>query len=151
MRRMSRKAFFATFLLVALLIAGVGSFYASTHPDGLNFVAENAQEISAKYGNAAKASIAAVQRQLLMLENQGADKFFGEPALDLHDFLKVDRDGRGTINVLAADKLMAKPRLYASFLLWMLSELFEELPEVGGGLRDPRARAQGGHRKGVSS
>src|SRR5918998_4047756 len=97
----------------------------------LNFVAENAQEISAKYGNAAKASIAAVQRQLLMLENQGADKFFGEPALDLHDFLKVDRDGRGTINVLAADKLMAKPRLYASFLLWMLSELFEELPEVG--------------------
>ena len=97
----------------------------------LNFVAENAQEISAKYGNAAKASIAAVQRQLLMLENQGADKFFGEPALDLHDFLKIDRDGRGTINVLAADKLMAKPRLYASFLLWMLSELFEELPEVG--------------------
>ena len=66
-----------------------------------------------------------------MLEQQGADKFFGEPALDLHDFLKVDRDGRGTINVLAADKLMAKPRLYASFLLWMLSELFEELPEVG--------------------
>jgi DNA helicase HerA-like ATPase len=97
----------------------------------LNHVSENAQEISAKYGNAAKASIAAVQRQLLMLENQGADKFFGEPALDLHDFLKVDRDGRGTINVLAADKLMAKPRLYASFLLWMLSELFEELPEVG--------------------
>jgi DNA helicase HerA-like ATPase len=97
----------------------------------LNFVSENAQEISAKYGNVAKASIAAVQRQLLMLENQGADKFFGEPALDLHDFLKLDRDGRGTINVLAADKLMAKPRLYASFLLWMLSELFEALPEVG--------------------
>jgi DNA helicase HerA-like ATPase len=97
----------------------------------LNFVSDSAQDISAKYGNVAKASIAAVQRQLLMLENQGADKFFGEPALDLHDFLKVDRDGRGTINVLAADKLMSKPRLYASFLLWMLSELFEQLPEVG--------------------
>ena len=97
----------------------------------LNFVVENADTVSAKYGNVAKASVASVQRQLLMLENQGADKFFGEPALDLHDFLKLDREGRGTINVLAADKLMAKPRLYASFLLWMLSELFEELPEVG--------------------
>ena len=97
----------------------------------LNFVSDNATEISAKYGNVAKASIASVQRQLLMLENQGADKFLGEPALDLNDFLKTDRDGRGIINILAADKLMAKPRLYASFLLWMLSELFEVLPEVG--------------------
>jgi DNA helicase HerA-like ATPase len=66
-----------------------------------------------------------------MLENQGADKFFGEPALDIRDFIKTDRDGRGIINLFAADKLMASPRLYASFLLWMLSELFEELPEVG--------------------
>ena len=97
----------------------------------LNFVAENADTISAKYGNVAKASIASVQRQLLMLENQGADKFFGEPALNLQDFMKTDRDGRGMINILAADKLMTKPRLYASFLLWMLSELFEALPEVG--------------------
>ena len=72
-----------------------------------------------------------MQRQLLMLENQGADKFFGEPALNLQDFMKTDRDGRGMINILAADKLMTKPRLYASFLLWMLSELFEALPEVG--------------------
>lgn len=97
----------------------------------LTFVSDNAQDISAKYGNVAKASIAAVQRQLLMLENQGADKFLAEPALNLADFIKTDRDGRGVINILAADKLMAKPRLYASFLLWMLSELFETLPEVG--------------------
>ncbi|MFL5081617.1 MAG: helicase HerA-like domain-containing protein, partial [Microvirga sp.] len=97
----------------------------------LNFVVENADTVSAKYGNVAKASVASVQRQLLMLENQGADKFFGEPALNLQDFMKTDRDGRGIINILAADKLMTKPRLYASFLLWMLSELFEALPEVG--------------------
>jgi DNA helicase HerA-like ATPase len=97
----------------------------------LTFVAENDVAIKAKYGNVAKASIGAVQRQLLMLENQGAQSFFGEPALDIHDLMKTDRDGRGIINILAADKLMAKPRLYASFLLWMLSELFEELPEVG--------------------
>ena len=97
----------------------------------LNFVVENADTVSAKYGNVAKASVASVQRQLLMLENQGADKFFGEPALNLQDFMKTDRDGRGMINILAADKLMTKPRLYASFLLWMLSELFEALPEVG--------------------
>jgi DNA helicase HerA-like ATPase len=97
----------------------------------LNFVSDNAPAISAKYGNVAKASVASVQRQLLTLENQGADKFFGEPALQLTDFLKADRDGRGIVNVLAADKLMTKPRLYASFLLWMLSELFETLPEVG--------------------
>src|SRR4051812_31304934 len=97
----------------------------------LNFVAENDKAISAQYGNIAKAAIGVMQRQLLMLENQGADKFLGEPALNLQDFLKTDRDGRGIINILAADKLMAKPRLYSSFLLWMLSELFETLPEVG--------------------
>jgi len=97
----------------------------------LNFVAENNKAISAQYGNIAKAAIGVMQRQLLMLETQGGDTFFGEPALNIKDFIKTDRDGRGAINILAADKLMAKPRLYASFLLWMLSELFEELPEVG--------------------
>ena len=97
----------------------------------LQFAGDNAAEIGAKYGNVAKTSLAAIQRQLLMLENQGAGSFLGEPALDLNDFMRTDRDGRGMVNILAADKLMAKPRLYASFLLWMLSELFEELPEVG--------------------
>jgi uncharacterized protein len=97
----------------------------------LTYCAESEPEIDAKYGNVAKNSIGAIQRQLLMLENQGAEAFFGEPALDIRDFMRTDRDGRGIINILAADKLMAKPRLYASFLLWMLSELFEELPEVG--------------------
>ena len=97
----------------------------------LQFVADNESDIEKKYGNLAKASIGAIQRQLLMLENQGADKFLGEPALELTDFIRTDRDGRGTVNILAADKLMTKPRLYASFLVWMLSELFEVLPEVG--------------------
>ena len=97
----------------------------------LTYCAESEPEIDAKYGNVAKNSIGAIQRQLLMLENQGAQAFFGEPALDIRDFMRTDRDGRGIINILAADKLMARPRLYASFLLWMLSELFEELPEVG--------------------
>jgi DNA helicase HerA-like ATPase len=97
----------------------------------LTYCAENEKEIDAKYGNIASQSIGAIQRRLLMLENQGAQKFFGEPALDIRDFIKTDRDGRGIINILAADKLMANPRLYASFLLWLLSELFEELPEVG--------------------
>src|SRR5204862_6499626 len=73
----------------------------------------------------------AIQRQALMLRSQGGDKFFGEPARNSKDFIKTDRDGRGAIHILAADKLMGKPRLYASFLLWMLSELFERLPEVG--------------------
>ncbi|WP_430910463.1 helicase HerA-like domain-containing protein [Methylobacterium sp. sgz302541] len=97
----------------------------------LAFCSENLKEISGKYGNVSGASVGAIQRQLLMLENQGADKFFGEPALDLNDFMRTDREGRGIVNILAADKLMQKPRLYASFLLWMLSELFEHLPEVG--------------------
>ena len=91
----------------------------------------NAKDISARYGNVAVTSIGAVQRQLLVLENQGAAKFLGEPALKLKDFIGTDRDGRGTINILSADKLMQNPRLYATFLLWLLSELFEELPEVG--------------------
>jgi DNA helicase HerA-like ATPase len=97
----------------------------------LGFVAENASELQKLYGNVASASIGAIQRQLLVLENQGAAKFFGEPALALKDFMRTDRDGRGYVNMLAADKLMENPRLYATFLLWLLSELFEELPEVG--------------------
>ena len=83
------------------------------------------------FGNVTKATVGTIQRQLLVLENQGGTKFFGEPALSLKDFMKTDRDGRGMVNILVADKLMQSPRLYATFLLWMLSELFEELPEVG--------------------
>jgi DNA helicase HerA-like ATPase len=97
----------------------------------LSLIAEHAQELGAQYGNVSKATVGTIQRALLVLENQGGTKFFGEPALALTDFLRVDRDGRGTINVLAAEKLMENPRLYATFLLWLLSELFEELPEVG--------------------
>jgi DNA helicase HerA-like ATPase len=97
----------------------------------LSYVSANAKDISARYGNVAVTSIGAVQRQLLVLENQGAAKFLGEPALKLKDFIGTDRDGRGIINILTADKLMQNPRLYATFLLWLLSELFEELPEVG--------------------
>ncbi len=87
--------------------------------------------LQATYGNVATATVGAVQRQLLVLENQNADRFFGEPALNLMDFIRTDRDGRGIVNILAADKLMQRPKLYATFLLWMLSELFETLPEVG--------------------
>ena len=83
------------------------------------------------FGNVTRATVGTIQRQLLVLENQGGTKFFGEPALALQDFMLTDRDGRGMINVLVADRLMQKPRLYATFLLWMLSELFEQLPEVG--------------------
>ncbi len=83
------------------------------------------------FGNVTKATVGTIQRQLLVLENQGATKFFGEPALTLKDFMKTDRDGRGMVNILVADKLLQSPRLYATFLLWMLSELFEELPEAG--------------------
>ena len=97
----------------------------------LNYVAEHASELTTRYGNVTKQTIGTIQRQLLVLENQGGSKFFGEPALVLKDFMRVDRDGRGVINILAADKLMENPRLYATFLLWLLSELFEELPEVG--------------------
>jgi DNA helicase HerA-like ATPase len=97
----------------------------------LQYAADNSSDLTTKYGNVAPATIGTIQRRLLVLENQGADKFFGEPALDIADFLKTDRDGRGIVNVLAADKLMRSPRLYATFLLWLLSELFEQLPEVG--------------------
>jgi DNA helicase HerA-like ATPase len=83
------------------------------------------------FGNVTRATVGTIQRQLLVLENQGGTKFFGEPALTLKDFMRTDRDGRGMVNILVADKLMQSPRLYATFLLWMLSELFEELPEAG--------------------
>ena len=94
-------------------------------------VAQTASTLTTKYGNVSAQSVGAIQRQLLVLENQGADKFFGEPALNIADLMRVDRSGYGTISVLAADKLMGAPRLYACFLLWLLSELFERLPEVG--------------------
>ncbi|GGN43967.1 hypothetical protein GCM10011349_08550 [Novosphingobium indicum] len=97
----------------------------------LAFAAQNASELSAKYGNITKASVGAIQRQLLSLDSQGAAQFFGEPALEIQDFIQCDEQGRGYINVLAADKLMRSPKLYATFLLWLLSELFEVLPEVG--------------------
>ena len=97
----------------------------------LAFASENASEMSGKYGNVARATVGAIQRQLLSFESQGADRFFGEPALEIDDFLKVDDQGRGVINVLAADTLMRSPKLYATFLLWLLAELFETLPEVG--------------------
>jgi len=94
-------------------------------------VAARAEEIGRLYGNVSKASVGAIQRQLLVLENQGGDKFFAEPALAITDIMQISYDGRGFISVLAADKLMASPRLYATFLLWLLSELFEQMPEVG--------------------
>jgi DNA helicase HerA-like ATPase len=97
----------------------------------MQFVGENAKELTLKYGNVSKASLGAIQRRLLTLERQGAKNFFGEPAIQLSDFLRKDKNGHGMINVLAADKLMQHPKLYATFLLWLLSELFEELPEVG--------------------
>jgi uncharacterized protein len=96
----------------------------------LVWLGENADEVGRRYGNVAAASIGAIQRQLLVLENQGAAGFFGEPALALSDMIATD-GGEGRVNVLMADRLMASPRLYAMFLLWLLSELFEELPEVG--------------------
>lgn len=92
---------------------------------------EQANELTLQYGNVSKQSIGSIQRSLLQLRSQGGDHFFGEPALDLRDFIGVDDQGRGLVNVLAADRLMASPRLYATFLLWLLSELFEELPEIG--------------------
>lgn len=97
----------------------------------LGFVAEHASEISARYGLVSTSSVGAIQRRLLVLENQGAAQMFGEPALDLADLMRRDDQGAGVVNILAAEKLMNSPRLYATFLLWLLSELFEHLPEVG--------------------
>lgn len=97
----------------------------------LTHIAENASQLTVQYGNISPQTVGTIQRQLLVLENQKGEVFFGEPALEISDLMKTDRDGRGVVNILAADKLMANPRLYATFLLWLLSELFEELPEVG--------------------
>ncbi|MCF1710100.1 DUF853 domain-containing protein [Tabrizicola sp. J26] len=97
----------------------------------LVFIGENASSIGLRYGNISPATVGSIQRQLLVLENQGGHNLFGEPALDLADLMSVDETGAGRINILASDRLMASPRLYATFLLWLLSELFEQMPEVG--------------------
>lgn len=97
----------------------------------LQHVAEQAKELRALYGNVSASSVGAIQRRLLVLERQGAEKFFGEPMLELNDIMRTTRDGRGYINVLAANKLIQSPKLYSTFLLWLLSELFENLPEIG--------------------
>ena len=97
----------------------------------VQYVGENAKEFTTEYGNVASASIGAIQRGLLTLEQQGGDQFFGEPMLNINDLMKVDENGRGVINVLSAEKLVQAPALYSTFLLWLLSELFEQLPEAG--------------------
>ncbi|ENX08979.1 helicase HerA-like domain-containing protein [Acinetobacter courvalinii] len=97
----------------------------------LTYVSENAAELKAEYGNLSPASLGAIQRNLLALGDQGGEQFFGEPSLNILDFIQTDTNGHGHINILAADKLMNTPKLYATFLLWMMSELFEQLPEVG--------------------
>ena len=97
----------------------------------LAFCADNAAELATRFGNVTRPTVGAIQRQLLTLESQGGEHFFGEPALDINDMIAIEPDGRGRVNILAADRLMQAPRLYSTFLLWLLSELFEELPEVG--------------------
>ena len=97
----------------------------------LAFIGENAKEFTTEYGNVSAASIGAIQRALLEVEQQGGDRFFGEPMLDIADLLQTDAKGRGVVNILAAEQLMNSPKLYSTFLLWLLSELFEHLPEVG--------------------
>ncbi len=94
-------------------------------------IADRADELSKQYGNIAKSSVGSIQRRLLVLEQQSADQFFGEPALDIKDFMRTTPEGRGYVSVLAADKLMSSPRLYATFLLWLMNALFDKLPEVG--------------------
>jgi uncharacterized protein len=96
----------------------------------LQYVGENGKQFTTEYGNVSAASVGAIQRGLLQIEEQGGDKFFGEPMLDINDFMQTEK-GKGVVNILAADKLLSSPRLYATFLLWMLSELYEALPEVG--------------------
>ena len=113
--------------LLDAIVPATGRKSADAGEDALEPIRKAAQA----FGNVTKATVGTIQRQLLVLENQGASKFFGEPALILEDFMKTDRDGRGMVNILVADRLMQSPRLYSTFLLWMLSELFEELPEVG--------------------
>jgi DNA helicase HerA-like ATPase len=97
----------------------------------VQYVGEHAREFTTRYGNVSAASIGAIQRALLVLETQGGERFFGEPALDLADLMQTDARGRGVVNILAAERLMESPKVYASFLLWLLAELFEHLPEVG--------------------
>ncbi|QID19333.1 DUF853 domain-containing protein [Nitrogeniibacter mangrovi] len=97
----------------------------------VQFVGDHAKEIKTRYGNVSAASIGAIQRGLLTLEEQGGDRFFGEPMLDISDLMQTDASGRGVVNILAADKLYNNPKLYSTFLLWLLAELFEQLPEVG--------------------
>jgi len=97
----------------------------------LKYVGDNAKQFTTQYGNISAASVGAIQRGLLVLEEQGANRFFGEPMLNLDDLMQTDAQGRGIVNILAADKLLNAPRLYAAFLLWLLSDLFEKLPEVG--------------------
>jgi uncharacterized protein len=97
----------------------------------LNLIVEERKDISTSYGLVSAQSVGAIQRALLRLEQEGGDRFFGEPALDLHDLMRTTHDGRGVVGILAAEQLVLKPRLYSSFLLWLLSELFEALPEVG--------------------
>ena len=97
----------------------------------LQYVGDNAKEFTTEYGNVSAASVGAIQRGLLQIESQGGEQFFGEPMLDIQDFMQTDTNGHGVVNILAADRLMNSPRLYATFLLWMLSELFETLPEIG--------------------
>lgn len=109
-----------------LLLLDMGDLQAM-----LAWCAENAGDLSTRYGNVTKATVGTIQRQLLSLQSQGGDHFFGEPALDIMDMIQCDDKGRGYVNILAADKLMASPKLYATFLLWLLSEMFETLPEIG--------------------
>lgn len=109
-----------------LLLLDLGDLQAM-----LAWCAESADELTTKYGNVSKATVGTIQRQLLTLESQGGANFFGEPALDIMDMIRTDENGSGYVNILAADRLMASPKLYATFLLWMLSEMFETLPEVG--------------------
>ena len=97
----------------------------------LDFVSQNAKEFSSQYGNISSATVSAIQRALLQLENQGADRFFGEPAFDIRDLLQTDAQGRGVLSVLAADRLMMQPKLYSTFMLWLMTELYSTLPEVG--------------------
>lgn len=97
----------------------------------LQYIGDNAKLFTKEYGNVSKRSIGAILRRLLVIEREGGDRFFGEPAMDLHDMIRIRPDGSGQVNVLAADQLMSNPRIYSTFLLWLLSELFEDLPEVG--------------------
>ncbi len=97
----------------------------------LKDLADRGEEITTEYGNVAAPTIGAIQRQLVVIEEQGGDKFFGEPALDIKDFMRTTRDGKGYINIIAADRLVSSPELYATLLLWLMSELFQEMPEVG--------------------